>query len=305
MTTSPAMTASAPVILVHGGAGDRPATGPEAEAARAGCAAEARIGLDIQEAGGGALDAVEAAVRALEDDERFNAGRGACLTRAGTAELDAAIMSGAGLRLGAVAAVSGVKNPIALARRVLEAGEHVLLAGEGALAFAREVGVELVPPDYHVTEAARAALARELARRTSSTGGGTVGAVALDAAGHVAAATSTGGMIGKRPGRVGDTPLAGAGTYADDEAGAASSTGHGERIIQVTLARSAVDLLRAGVPPQQAAERAIATLDRVSGRGGLILIDRDGRLGVAFNTQSMSWASDSARNPQRVPNLPR
>jgi beta-aspartyl-peptidase (threonine type) len=204
-------------------------------------------------------------------------------------------MSGDGLRLGGVGAVSGVRNPIALARRVLEDGEHVLLVGAGAVDFARGAGLPLVPPDFHVTDAARAALAAELARRDDARrargGGGTVGAAAVDAAGHVAAATSTGGLVGKRPGRVGDSPLAGAGTYADDLAGAASATGHGERIIQVGLTRTAIDLLRAGAPAAEAAARAVAALDRVGGRAGLILIDRAGHVAAAFNTRSMAWAS--------------
>jgi beta-aspartyl-peptidase (threonine type) len=291
---------SAPVIVVHGGAGERPAEGPEADAARAGCAAAARVGLAVLAGGGSALDAVEAAVRALEDDEQFNAGRGACLTRAGTVELDASIMSGDGLRLGGVAVVRGVRNPITLARRVLDEGEHVLLAADGAVEFAREAGVELVAPEWHVTAAARAKLERELARRAAESGGGesgggTVGAVALDGAGHVAAATSTGGMVGKRPGRVGDSPLAGAGTYADDRAGAASATGHGERIIQVALTKTAIDLLGAGVPAGEAASRALAALDRVGGKAGLILVDRAGAIGAAFNTRSMAWASAGTR----------
>jgi beta-aspartyl-peptidase (threonine type) len=284
-----------PVIVVHGGAGSRPATGPAADAARDACARAAALGHAILAGGGDALDAVQAAVRALEDDERFNAGRGSALTREGTVEMDAAIMSGDGLRAGAVAAASGVRNPIDLARRVLDAGEHVLLVGAGALAFAREAGVTLCPPDFHVTDAARADLERELARRARPEGGGTVGAVAVDARGHVAAATSTGGMVGQRVGRVGDSPLPGAGTYADDAAGAASATGHGERIIQVGLARTAIDLLRAGLPADEAAPRALAALERVGGRGGLILVDRAGRAGVAFNTTSMSWSMAPAR----------
>ena len=280
-----------PAIVVHGGAGSRRADTAEAAAARAGCAAAAAIGYAILLGGGGALDATQAAVRALEDDERFNAGRGSCLTREGTVEMDAAIMSGDGLSIGAIAAVSGVRNPIELARRVLDDGGHALLVGAGALAFARETGVALCPPEFHVTEAARADLARELARRGAPAGGGTVGAVAVDASGHVAAATSTGGMVGKRPGRVGDSPLPGAGTYADDQAGAASATGHGERIMQVALTKTAIDLLRAGLSAGEAAARALATLDRVEGRGGLILVDRGGEVSAVFNTTSMAWAA--------------
>ena len=298
-------TAARPLIVVHGGAGERAPDGPGERAARAGCAAAARAGFAILRAGGSALDAVEEAVRILEDDPRFNAGRGSCLTRAGTVEMDAAIMSGTRLRVGAVAAVGRVRNPIALARAVLDDGEHVLLAGAGALAFARERHVRLAAPGYHVTAAAHADLVRALARRsnadptgTAPAGGGTVGAVARDAAGHVAAATSTGGMVGKRPGRVGDSPLAGAGTYADDQAGAASATGHGERIIEVALTKVAVELLGAGVAPAVAARRAIVTLaQRVAGRGGLILVGRRGGPGVAFNTRSMRWAACDARGP--------
>jgi beta-aspartyl-peptidase (threonine type) len=292
------VSALVPRIIVHGGAGARPADDPEALAAHEGCVRAAELGQAILVAGGTALDAVQAAVRALEDDERFNAGRGSCLTRDGTVELDAALMSGDGLRAGAVAAVSGVRNPIDLARRVLDEGEHVLLVGEGALAFAREAGIALCPPDHHVTEGARAALARELARRAASgaappRGGGTVGAVAVDAAGHVAAATSTGGMVGKRPGRVGDSPLIGSGTYADDLAGAVSATGHGERIIQVALAKTAIDLLRAGASAHDAAQGALATLARVAGHAGLIVIGRGGDVGAAFNTTSMAWSASA------------
>jgi L-asparaginase / beta-aspartyl-peptidase len=289
-----------PLIVVHGGAGDRAPDGPGEDAARAGCDAAALAGFAILAAGGSALDAVEAAVRMLEDDPVFNAGRGSCLTRAGTVEMDAAIMSGEGLRAGAVAAMDRVRNPIALARAVLDDGEHVLLAGDGALAFARERGVTRVARGYHITREARADLKRVLARRRAEQrnraqrGGGTVGAVARDADGHVAAATSTGGMVGKRPGRIGDSPLIGAGTYADDRAGAASATGHGERIIQVALSKTAIDLLAAGVTPALAARRAIATLGaRVAGRGGLILVGRTGGPGVAFNTRSMRWATRS------------
>jgi len=289
-----------PLIVVHGGAGDRAPDGPGEDAARAGCDAAARAGFAILAAGGTALDAVEAAVRILEDDPIFNAGRGSCLTRAGTVEMDAAIMNGSGLRAGAVAAVDRVRNPIQLARAVLDDGEHVLLAGAGALAFARELGMKRVARGYHITPAARADLARVLARRRAEDrrraqgGGGTVGAVARDAGGHVAAATSTGGMVGKRPGRIGDSPLVGAGTYADDLAGAASATGHGERIIQVALGKTAIDLLAAGVAPEAAARRAIAILDkRTGGRGGVILVGRTGGPGVAFNTRSMRWAARS------------
>lgn len=301
-------TGLAPVIVVHGGAGERAPSGPDARAANAGCRRAAQIGWAILAEGGSAMDAVEAAVRRLEDDPRFNAGRGSCLTRAGTVEMDAAIMDGEGWRVGAVAAMRRVRHPIEVARRVLEDGEHVLLVGAGALAFAREQGVRTVPPDYQVTAAGRAALARELGRRArgraappaAEPNAGTVGAVARDARGHLAAATSTGGMIAKRPGRVGDSPIAGAGTYADDEGGAASATGHGERIMRVLLAKVAVDRMREGATAAQAARWAIDELGaRVGGRGGIILIDRRGRVGMAFNTRSMSWAQRG--HPARRP----
>ncbi len=284
-------------IIVHGGAGDLDAA--DVEGAREGCEHAVRSGFEVLRAGGSALDAVELAVRILEDDERFNAGRGACLTREGTVELDAAIMMGDGLRTGAVGSVRGVKNPVTLARRVMEDAEHVLIVGDGAAAFAREANLDLVPAEFHVTDRARRNLARELGRRrvpaegafASEAGGGTVGAVAVDGAGHVAAATSTGGMVGKRCGRIGDTPLPGCGTYADDLAGAASATGHGERIIQVVMAKSAVERLRAGESAPAAAAAAIADLGaRVRGEGGIIVVDRQGRLGFARNTRHMAFA---------------
>jgi beta-aspartyl-peptidase (threonine type) len=283
-------------IIVHGGAGERAATSAASAAARQGCERAAQAGYALLRAGGTALDAVEAAVKLLEDDEQFNAGRGACLTREGTVELDAAIMSGTGLRAGAVGALAGVKNPIALARRVLEDGEHVLLVGAGALAFARQVGVELVAPDHHITEARRQSLAAALAARRGgeppSSGGGTVGAVAIDSQQRIAAATSTGGTVAKRPGRVGDSPLPGSGTYADDEAGGASATGEGERIIKLVLAKAAIDRLSMGQDPTAAATAVIAELGgRLEGRGGIILIDRHGQPGFARNTPSMPCAT--------------
>src|SRR5262249_51998966 len=215
-------------VVVHGGAGDvEPARAPRAVE---GCRKAAAAARTILAHGGGALDAVEAAVRVLEDDPEFNAGCGSALTREGTVEVDAAVMVGAGLRAGAVAAVPSLRHPVTLARRVMEAGEHVLLVGEGALAFAREQGMG--PDAQLVTERSRGRL---LAWRagTRSASGGTVGAVAMDASGCVAAATSTGGMTGKRTGRVGDSPIIGAGTYADERGGACSATGHGEAILRV------------------------------------------------------------------------
>src|SRR5512133_2624665 len=249
----------APAIIVHGGAGDLgpadPASSggadaPRLEGVRRACAA----GWEILRAGGSALDAVEAAVRALEDDPTVNAGTGATLGAAGDVEVDASIMDGTGLHCGAVAAVRDVRNPVSLARAVMEKSEHVLLAGDGASLFAREVGIPPYANALLVTPRQRARW--EAARRGGGgTGHGTVGAAARDAAGHLAAATSTGGTSMKRPGRVGDTPIPGCGTYADDALAAVSCTGHGERIIQLTLARHAADL--AGrLPPAEAAAAA-------------------------------------------------
>ncbi len=282
-----------PAIAVHGGAGnlgpDDPATSggdvPRLEGVRRAAAA----GWAILSSGGSALDAVEAAVRVLEDDPTFNAGTGATLTAAGEVELDASIMEGAALRCGAVAAVRDVRNPVSLARAVMERSAHVLLAGEGASAFAREVGIAACDPALLVTP-------RQWARWEAARGGppgrtGTVGAVARDARGHLAAATSTGGTSMKRPGRVGDTPVIGAGTYADDRLAAVSCTGHGERILQVTLARHAADLVGAGRSAMDAAREAVRVLGaRVGGEGGLVLVGPAGEPGFAHNTQVMSRA---------------
>src|SRR5512138_3887926 len=282
-----------PAIAVHGGAGnlgpDDPATSGAPDAPRlGGVRRAAEAGWAVLRAGGSALDAVEAAVRLLEDDPTFNAATGATLTAAGDVECDASIMDGETLRCGAVAAVRDVRNPISLARAVMERSAHVLLAGPGASAFAREVGIPphenglLVTPHQRARwEAARAGAK---ASRT-----GTVGAVARDARGHLAAATSTGGMAMKRAGRIGDTPLVGCGTYADDALAAVSCTGHGESIIRLTLARHAADLVGRGLAPMDAAREAVRALGaRVSGEGGLILVGPTGEVGFAHNTPVMS-----------------
>lgn len=283
-----------PTIVVHGGAGG--VADERIPAVRAGCEAAVRAGLRVLAEGGGALDAVQAAARVLEDDPEFNAGVGAALTREGTVELDAAIMDGATLRLGGVGAVENLRRPVDLARAVLEDGEHVLLVGDAAWAFARERGFAPVEAAEMITERARKHLADERARRLAGQpaqplGGGTVGACAIDARGHVAAATSTGGITYKRRGRVGDTPLAGCGTYADDRGGAASATGIGETIVRVTMTRFCVDRLRAGESAAAAAWAAVDELgERVGGSGGIICVDAAGRVGLAHNTPRMSWA---------------
>jgi beta-aspartyl-peptidase (threonine type) len=269
------------VIVVHGGAGERHAD-DNAHQAQGGCLVAARAGHAVLEKGGSALDAVVAAVTVLENDPQFNAGRGSALNADGEVEMDASVMTG-DLQAGAVAAVKGIANPVQLARLVMEKSKHVLFAAEGAHRFARAHGVPFVDPTSLITERARKRLASL----------GTVGAVARDKQGRLAAATSTGGTTGKRPGRVGDTPLIGCGTYADDEAGACSCTGLGEAIIKVTLARAAVDRLRLGEDPNAVAAAVTATLRRAHGEGGLILIDAKGRFGLGFNTQRMAraWVS--------------
>jgi L-asparaginase / beta-aspartyl-peptidase len=280
-----------PALIVHGGAGEV----PEDRIPRhvEGCRSAARIGAAVLAAGGSALDAVQRAVEALEDDPVFNAGTGACLTEDGAIEFDAAIMDGAGLRAGGVCALGPFQHPIAIARAVLEDGQHALYAAAGADAFARAHGFSPVELETLITEAAREKLDRVLAAgKPESWAGGTVGAVALDAQGGLAAATSTGGMSGKRPGRVGDSPIPGAGNYADERAGAASATGHGEGILRVGLTLQVIQALGGGAAPEAAARAAIETLSERTGKtGGVIVVDRTGRLGLARSTATMTWAA--------------
>jgi beta-aspartyl-peptidase (threonine type) len=279
----------APIVLVHGGAGDVP---DHARASHAeGCRIAAERGLAAMLAGGTAIDGAIAAVRTLEDDPRFNAGTGACLTRAGTIELDASIMEGTTLRGGAVTCLPPFREPIAIARAVMDDGTHVLYAAEGARRFALDHGFAEVDAAALTTEAARERLDQwKRGQVDGGWAGGTVGAVVCDAHGHVVAATSTGGMMGKRPGRVGDSPILGAGTYADDQAGAASATGHGEAAIRLGLTRFVIERMRSGVSAQAAAEDAIAAFGaRVAGKGGVIVMSPRGEPGWARNTATMSW----------------
>jgi len=270
-----------PAILVHGGAGRRLAELDER--VQAGCDAAADAGWAVLAPGGTALDAVLAALVAMENDPLFNAGVGSCLTAAGTVEMDASIMDGATLAGAGVGVLTTVANPIRLAHAVLIDGRHALLAGAGAEAFARQCGLPTVAPESLIT-------ARQRQRWQARAGdqSGTVGAVAVDARGHVAAATSTGGMLGKLPGRIGDSAVIGAGTYADDRAGAASATGHGEAIIIAGLAKAAVDELRSGRHPSTVAAALVAEAGVQRGAlVGLILVDRFGRVGVAQHAESM------------------
>lgn len=286
-----------PAIIVHGGAGnlgaDDPASSGQPDAPRlVGVRRAAQEGLALLQRGGSALDAVELAVRILEDDPTYNAGIGSCLTAAGEVELDASIMDGATLRCGAVAAVKDVQNPVGLARLVMDRTEHVLLAGPGASAFARSVGLPAIPNALLITPPQRARFAAaQAAQSPAAPKHGTVGAAARDQGGHLAAASSTGGMFLKRPGRIGDTPIIGAGTYADDRLAAVSCTGHGEKFIQMTMARLAADLAAAGRSATGAAREAIRRLaERVQGEGGLILVGLSGDPGFAHNTPVMSRA---------------
>jgi beta-aspartyl-peptidase (threonine type) len=275
-----------PSIIVHGGAG--PIRDDSLSARLEGCKAAALAGWKILDQGGSATDAAETAVVVLEDNPLFNAGIGSTLNRLGKVEMDAAIMEGQSLRAGSVAAVSRIKNPIKLARRIMEDGRHVMLAGEGALLFARQIGFPECPSESLIVDHRR---------KSWQDKHGTVGCVAVDSDGQLAVATSTGGIFDKLPGRVGDSPLIGCGTYADGY-GAASCTGDGEAIIRVVLAKSAVDMLKAGADPQTAVEEAVALLAARTGSSvGLILIDSQGKIAYARNTTHMPvcWATAPGR----------
>jgi len=273
-----------PVIVVHGGAGHIPED--DRAERQQGCEEAVLVAWQRLRQGGTALDAVEEAVAFLEDHPLFNAGRGSVLNAAGDVETDASLMEGGTLQAGAVGAVPNIRNPIRLARRILEDGQHVLLVGEGAVRFARGVGIEACRPEELVTDRQRARW--EAMQETNL---GTVGAVAVDGAGGVAAATSTGGLLGKRPGRVGDSAVIGSGTYADQRLGASSATGDGEAIIRVVLAKTAVGLLMGDRQPMDAARMAIAVLEeRGEGEGGVIVVGRTGQVGYAYNSPFMSCA---------------
>jgi len=293
-----------PVLVVHGGAWDIPAD--QITAHTRGVSRAARVGFDLLHQGAAALDAVEAAVTVLEDDETFDAGRGSFLTSDGRVQLDALMMDGATLRAGAVACVERLRNPIQAARLVLERSPHVYFVGAGAEEFARQHGLPLVDNHELVTDRERerlqAAQARAKAGIEDQTFTGdqhdTVGAVALDLAGNLATATSTGGTLNKTPGRVGDSSVIGSGGYADNRSAAASLTGWGEPIMKLVLAKWAVDRVPL-LGPEQAAEDAIAYLySRLQGHGGMILLGPDGRYGIAHNTPRMAWGLCDAQGPR-------
>jgi beta-aspartyl-peptidase (threonine type) len=294
----------AKAIIVHGGAGL--VTAERYDRLRAGVRAAAEAGNAVLDTDGSALDAVIAAVRVLEDDPEFNAGTGAALTRDGAVETDAAVMDGETRRVGAVAAVPDLANPVLLARAVLDAGEHVLLAGPSAWQFAAEVGIARAAPGALVTERARlrlqAALAGERDAAALLAGGaiargreaGTVGAVARDRRGRLAAATSTGGIAGKRSGRIGDSPIPGAGTWADREV-AVSATGDGEAILRIALARTIAAYTATGLTVREASTAALAELRRLTGGiAGVIAVDHAEHVFVQLSpTMPVAWIDDT------------
>ncbi|MBI1807301.1 MAG: isoaspartyl peptidase/L-asparaginase [Ignavibacteria bacterium] len=286
-------------LIVHGGAWDIPDDAVEAH--RKGCSVALNIGWKILRSGGSAVDAVEQVVRSLEDDETFDAGRGSHLNAIGQVELDASIMNGRSLRCGAVAGLHCIRNPISLARKVMDESEHVLLVGDGAERFASEHDIELCDPQDLVTMRERerwsAVQGKENfttkdAFRHQKAASDTVGAVALDKDGNMCVGTSTGGTFNKYPGRVGDSPLIGCGTYADNEVGGVSTTGWGEAMIKVVMAKTVIDLMEAnGGVAQVAAERSIEILKRkAEGFGGVIVMNARGQFGIAYNTPRMARA---------------
>lgn len=303
-------------IVLHGGAGviERASMDPKTEAAYRAALKEAiEAGAKVLDNNGSALDAIEASIHILEDNPLFNAGRGAVFTADGKNELDAAIMDGATLRAGAVAGVTRTRHPISLARAVMEKSHWVMLSGEGADAFAAHVGLEQVDPSFFFTERRWESLVRELKKEglpipprpagappapatpvaqfepPDAHKYGTVGVVALDRHGDIAAGTSTGGLTAKRWGRIGDSPIVGAGTYASNQSCAVSGTGVGEYFIRLSVAREVCDLVRfKHLPLQQAADEVIhKELDALHGDGGVIAIAADGQMAWSFNTPGM------------------
>jgi L-asparaginase / beta-aspartyl-peptidase len=303
-------------IVVHGGAGviERATMKPETEAAyRASMTQATEAGAKVLDSGGSALDAIEAAIHILEDDPLFNAGRGAVFTADGKNELDAAIMDGANLKAGAVAGITRTRHPISLARAVMDKSPHVMLVGAGADAFAAQAGLEQVDPSFFFTEGRWQQLIKQLKEGNrpipprpagappepaepisdlepaDAHKYGTVGVVALDRNGNIAAGTSTGGTQAKQWGRVGDSPIIGAGTYASNQSCAVSGTGVGEYFIRLTIAREVCDLVRfKGMKLQDAADQVIhKELQDLHGDGGIIAITPDGQLAWSFNTSGM------------------
>jgi beta-aspartyl-peptidase (threonine type) len=301
-----------PILLVHGGAWDIPADLLDAH--EQGVFDALQAGWHILERGGSALDAVQASVTALEDDPTFDAGRGSFLTRDGRVQLDALLMDGATLRAGGVACVERLRNPIQAARLVLDQSPHVYFVGRDAEEFAQAHGLSLIDNSELVLDRERRRLAEAQARESSGSpdrtfsghsdpeppgGHDTVGAVALDQEGRLAAATSTGGTLNKDPGRVGDSSLIGCGCYADNSSAAVSLTGWGEPIMKLVLGKWATDRVLAGHSPEQVAPDAMAyLLRRLGGHGGIILLAPDGRFGLAHNTPRLAWGLHTSDGPR-------
>ena len=294
-------------LVIHGGAGklDSEMVSPEQDAgARAGLSRALDVGSKVLADGGSALDAVEAAVRVLEDDPHFNSGRGAVFTHDGTLELDAAIMDGRTRAAGAVAAATATRNPVGLARAILDDGRHVFLAGKGADAFSLDRDLPQADAAWFATDERR----RQFAEFQADGGGfdidmkyGTVGAVACDTHGHVAAATSTGGVTGKRWGRIGDTPVIGAGTFADDRACAVSCTGSGEFFLRVGVGHEIAARVRlSGESLQIAADAVLAEVKALGGTGGVIVAGPDGDMAWGFNTVGMYRGRASSEGSRTV-----
>ena len=288
-----------PVMVVHGGAWAMP--DDVVDAHTGGVSKALAEGWRVLESGGRALDAVQAAITYMEDDDTFDAGQGSFLTRDGRVQLDALMMDGASLRAGGVGCVERIRNPIAAARLVLDESPHIYMVGEGAEAFAQEHGIELCRNEELVIEREvrrlKEAQAKAAAGQPDTTFAGldrghdTVGAVALDADGNIAAGTSTGGTLNKAPGRVGDSSLIGCGCYADNQSAAVSCTGWGEPIMKLVLAKWAADRVKTGGAPDAVAQEAMFYLERrLQGHGGMILLDQRGRFGIAHNTPRMAWA---------------
>lgn len=294
-------------LIVHGGAWSIPDAALDAH--RAGCHAAVRKGWGILSSGGTAIDAVEQAIRVMEADGTFDAGRGSHLNADGHVELDASIMEGHSYRCGAVAAVRRVMHPITLARKIMEESEHILLVGGGAERFASSVGMALCRESELVTDRERKLwkTVNEKAGFRSKHAftrhpGDTVGAVAIDRSGNICVGTSTGGTLNKYPGRVGDSPLIGCGSYAENGIGGVSTTGWGEGMIKIVLAKTIIDHMDAnGKDPQKAADYGIDLLQRkVDGRGGVIVLNHEGRPGHAFSTPRMAraWQTEEMNEPR-------
>jgi beta-aspartyl-peptidase (threonine type) len=282
------------MLVIHGGAGTITRASMSAEAEkqyRAGLEEALRTGHGVLTKGGSSIDAVEATIRVMEDNPLFNAGKGAVFTHEGRNELDAAIMEGKTKKAGSVAGVTIIRNPITAARAVMEKSAHVMMVGRGAELFATKMGLEIVDPSYFWTERRWKSLQQELLKeqQQSDKKFGTVGAVAVDASGNLAAGTSTGGMTNKQFGRVGDAPIIGAGTYADNESCAVSATGHGEFFIRWTVAYDIAALMKyRGMSVQEASNEVIhKKLAPVKGEGGVIVLDAKGNFAMPFNSEGM------------------